>query len=258
MAFWGRIPTSKEIGDAMSQGLDKAAEKSLKEAKSDEQKKLLTRLKELLKSNLNEPELDFGFAIQRAAAADPGAPRFVMLSGMKVRNGRELERLARDAATQIKPGDEEAKLSFDVARAADGTAIHQMTGPVDQKNPEMAKHFGKASLFFAFRDDAVLATFGESGLASLQRAIEEFSKAPASGSDGPVAATVRVAVLGEFAEKDQEALRRASTEAFKGQAQPRDRVSLGLKGEGDEIRLRLAIDLPAIQFLSKLGIQMNR
>ncbi len=163
---------------------------------------------------------------------------------MAVQNGGEFEKLVREAAAKIKPA-ENVKIAFDVAKAADGTAIHQMSGPADDKDSPVAKHFGKASLFFAFRGDAVLASFGEAGLASLRQALEGFSDAPASGVTEPVAAVLRVSRLGAFAEQNQEGFGKAVAEVFPGDAPKHDRVYLALKGEGDEVRLRLAVDVPA-------------
>jgi hypothetical protein len=63
-----------------------------------------------------------------------------------------------------------------------------------------------------------------------------------------------MATLGEFAEKDQEALRRVTAEVFKGDTAKHDRIFLGLTGEGDGLRLRAAVDLLAL----KLGIMIDR
>jgi hypothetical protein len=180
-----------------------------------------------------------------------------MLGGMSLRDGREFDRLLRDAVAQIRP-DQGVKVTFDVAKAADGTAIHQVTGPFDEKDEDMAKHFGKASLFFALRGDALLVSFGEDSMAPLRRAIEGFSAPGASGSEGPVALVARAAALGDLAGENQEALRRAAAEVFRDEAVKRDRISLGLKGEGDAIRLRLAIDVPALKLMAALGKAMHK
>jgi hypothetical protein len=253
----GRLPMAKEFRDVMSQNVDKEMKRALEKLDSAEQKKLLTRFNELMKSNLDAPEVDLGLAIRRSESAGPGAPHFVILSGMSLRDGREFERLMRDAVAQIQP-DQRVKVTFDVAKAADGTAIHQVTGPFDEKDADLVKHFGKASLSLAFRDDAVLVSFGEDSPAPLRRAIEGFSNPPAAGPEGPVAMVARVARLGDFAEEHQEEFRRAVAEIFPGDAVKRDRISLGLKGEGDAIRLRLAIDVPALKLMAALGKAMHK
>ena len=70
-------------------------------------------------------------AIRRGRAGRPGRrSHFVILGGMRVQDGRAFERLVREAVEQDPKPDEGVKVTFDVAKAADGTAIHQMTGPV--------------------------------------------------------------------------------------------------------------------------------
>ncbi len=256
LAAWARVPVPKEFGDMMSQNFDRQMKPALEKLDSPEQKKLLTRFTELMKSNLNAPEIDLGLAIQRSSRSGPGNPRFAMLGGMSLRDGPEVERLIRDAVEHLPP-EQGFKVKFDVEKAANGTAIHQMTGPFDEKDPDMARNFGKASLYFAFRADAVLVSFGEDGPTALRRALEQPAAPPGSRSIGPVAVVARVATLGELAGENQEALRRAAAEVFKGDGAKRDRISLGIKGEGDGLRLRLAIDVPALKLLSLLGKEMK-
>ncbi len=180
-----------------------------------------------------------------------------MLAGMKVKNGREFERLVRAAAA--KNGFVKGfNINFDVAKAADGTAIHRIERLDWRGGAEVAKRFGKTSLFFAFRDDAVLASFGESGLAPLQRSIEKFSGPHAAGSDEPVSAVIHAAGFGGFAAKNEDEVRRATADAFRGEDAKRDRVHLGLTENGGGIRLRLAIDLAALKFLAVLGKQVHQ
>ena len=68
----------------------------------------------------------------------------------------------------------------------------------------------------------------------------------------------RVSGLGDFADENQEEFRKAAAQVFQGEDARRDRVSLSLKGEGDGIRLRLAIDVPALKLLSIVGSHMQK
>ncbi len=176
---------------------------------------------------------------------------------MTVQKGGEFERLVREAATTIKP-DDKVKVTFDVAKAADGTAIHQMSGPFDEKDADLTKHFGKASLLFAFREDAILFSFGEDGLPPLRKAMAALSNPAASELDEPVAILMHVANAGAFAETNQETFRRAAAEVLQGANAKRDRIHFGLKGEGDTIRLRLAVDVPALKLLATFGSQLPK
>jgi hypothetical protein len=69
---------------------------------------------------------------------------------------------------------------------------------------------------------------------------------------------IDVATLGHFAAKDQEEFRRATADVLRGEAAKRDRLHLALKGYGDGIRLRLAIDVPALKLMVVLGNQAQK
>jgi hypothetical protein len=259
VAGWARFPVAKALRDAMSSALDQGAKDGLKDMKTDEEKKLFTRLMDLVKSNLDAPEMDLGMAIQLAHTAGTSDSKMVLLSAMRVKDGREFERLVREAVEQIKPKDGvKVTVKWDVARAGDGTAVHQFTAPVDKDDADVVKHFGKPDLFFAFRNDAILASFGEGGLAPLRRILEGASAPARSESDGPVAIVAHMATLGVLAEKNPEAFRKATAEVFRGDAPKKDRLYFGLKGEGDGLRLRLVLDVPALKLLAILGDQAKK
>jgi hypothetical protein len=103
------------------------------------------------------------FVLQSRAYAFLSVSHVVVLGGLKVRDGGEFDRLVRDAALRVSPKDS-VKITLDVAKAADGTAIHQMLGPMGENDPELARQFGKVSLFVAARDDAVLYKHAALGL----------------------------------------------------------------------------------------------
>ena len=257
VAFWASFPMAKELRESLSGAFEEALKDGLKKADSEEEKKLFARFGELIKSTLNAPDFDIALAIQRSKKAGEGNPRLVLFSAMRLQDGREFERLVREAVTKVKAA-EGAKVTFDVAKAADGTAIHQMTSPIDEKDANVVKQFGKPSLYFAFRADAMLAAFGEDGRMSLQRALEEPAAPPRSPSVGPVALVARVSGLGDFADEKQEEFRKAAAQVFRGEDAKHDRISLSLKGEGEGIRLRLAIDVPALKLLAIAGQHMQK
>ena len=257
VAFWASFPMAKELRDMVSEAVEEAMKDGLKKAESKEEKKLFARFGELIKSTLNAPDFDIALAIQRSKKAGQGDPRLVLFSAMRLQDGREFERLVREAVTQVKPA-EGVKVTFDVAKAADGTAIHQLTGPMKDQDAKLVKLFGKPSLYFAFREDAMLAGFGEDGLASLQRALDGPAAPAGAASVGPVALVARVSGLGDLADEKQEEFRKAAAQVFHGEDAKHDRISLSLKGEGDGIRLRLAIDVPALKLLAIAGQHMQK
>ncbi len=219
MAVWASFPVAETFRAMMTDAFDQAVKDGLKKVDSEEDKKLFTRLAELVKSNLNAPEIDLGMAIEGTSPSKPDASRLLIVGGMKVQQGREFDRLVREAAAKIKPSDD-VKITFDVAKAADGTAIHQMSGPFDEKDGDLAKHFGKPSLFFTFREDAILFSFGETGFAPLQRALDGFSAPPPAELAVPIAGLIRMSRVKEFAQLDQDRFRGPVAEVFKGVEHP--------------------------------------
>jgi hypothetical protein len=255
-AAWISLPVAKEVGDLVSDSFERELKEHAEKLESQAEKTLLTRLGELLKANLKVPEIDLGVAVQRAAPEGSNTAPLVVLGGMKIQSGRQAERLVRDATAKLKPGAN-VKIDFDVAKAADGAAIHQISGLFEVTDSDLVKSFGKPSLFVAFRDDALLVSFGENGLTPLRRALDGLSSPPASGGDEPVSSMIHVARLGDFADKDQEKEKylRAAAQVFRGDHAQHDRIHLGLRGVGDGIRLRLAIDAPVLKLLVLLGNQ---
>ena len=186
-----------------------------------------------------------------------GAAHYTMLAGLKVRNGKDFDRWFRDSVAQVNLGEKGFQVTLDAAKAADGTAIHQVSGPFDKNDANMARVLGKATLAFAFRDDAIVGAFGEDAAAAVRKAVEGLSVPPPpdAGAVEPVALVARLSGFDAFPdeEKEREAYRHASAEAFRGEAAKQDRVSLTLKGDGDAIRFRLAVDVPALKFLAAVG-----
>jgi hypothetical protein len=263
LAFWATFPMAKELRDAVSDGFDPLLKGDLPGFTAPAHQKLFKRFLELMKSNVSAPELDYGLALQRSTPEGGRAGRYLLLFGMTVQDGRAFDRLFRDVVAEVKP-DNGFKVAFDAARAADGTAIHQMTGPDDVKNDgdaNILRLFGKVSVAFAFRTDAILVAFGEDSLASIRTAVDGLSapRRPASGAEEPIALVGRLSRLSDFPdeEKDREQFRRAAAEAFRGEDARHDRISLALKAEGDGIRLRLSVGVPALKFMAAMGHAMK-
>ncbi len=258
VAGWMRLPLSRGLADGLGTIFDDNAKGQEERLDNDGQKDVFKRSITLIKSILNAPELDLGLAIRHGAKAGKEGSRLMLLSGMSLPDSGAAERLARDAAARFEL-ENGFKVKFDVARAADGTAIHQLTVPYDDKDEEDAyllKTFGKGSLYFAFPRGSVVASFGQDTLESLRTAIAD-SSAPRPGktSEGPVAATIRLGGLADMmdTDKEREEFRKAAAEVFRGDDAKRDRMTLGIKPDGDGIRVRLSMDIPALRMLAEIG-----
>lgn len=257
-ALSARFPLSKELGESFSRILDDGIKANEGRLKNDGEKDVFRRFNDLIKAALSAPDLDLGMAIRNGKPAGAGASKFLMQFGVSLPDSAAAERLARDAVKKFEL-EKGFKIDFDVAKTDDGTAIHRMTVPYDEKDKEdeyLLKTFGKASLYFAFPKGALVAAFGEDAQEPLRRLVADVSPpAPTGGLDGPGAATIRLAGLADMAETDKERdeFRKAAENTFKGKDAKRDRAALVIKGAGDGIRLRLAVDVPALRMLAELG-----
>lgn len=251
LAFWANLPMPRELRDVFVSGFDDGLRKGLEKVQSDDQKKLLDRFNKLMKANLDAPDLDLGVAMRQSGPAGSEGARFVILAGMTIKDPKEFDRLFRDSVTLVKP-DEAFKVRLDVAKTADGTPIHQVTGPFDEKDARIVRQFGKAVLSVAFRSDTVLIAFGQDATDFLRK-LDASATAPAAQSDGLAALSLRMAPLAKVPDKDQQRLQKVAAEIFKGPDASHDRIFLGLTDEANGIHLRAAVDLPAFKAAAMMG-----
>ena len=99
-----------------------------------------------------------------------GQVLFGLIGGIKVGDGKQLERLVRDAIAKQPPAEEDLKVTFDAAKGDDGTPIHQLAIPESKLDAEMVKKIGKSPIFVAFAGNAVVVSMGEGGLKAIQQA----------------------------------------------------------------------------------------
>jgi hypothetical protein len=168
---------------------------------------------------------------------------YTLLMGLKVKDGRRIEQLVRDALKDAPEKDRE-KIQFDVAKAGD-VAIHRGVVDEAEAGPDFKKNFGEdRTVYFAFRADAILLALGEDGLAAIKGAATAAPKA------GPVlqmqVATARVARL--MAEQ-QKSAPEAAKKAFKDP--DKDKFRLAVEG-GPALTVRLSMDAQILAFGSLL------
>ena len=97
LAAWISLPVPKELRDVLAEFLEKSRKEREAKAKTDVEKALAGRFFELLKQNLTADEIDMGWAVQGPHKSPSGEVLFGLIGGMKVKDGKEVERLVRDA-----------------------------------------------------------------------------------------------------------------------------------------------------------------
>jgi hypothetical protein len=252
LSAWASLPLPKYLSDVLQELLEKVRQEGESKTKNETEKKVNSRLFGVLKAALSAPDVDLGLALQGPFKNQGGQERFTMLGMLKVPSGQEVDRLFRDVTAQTTPADK-MKVKLDVGKGQDGTAIHQMTADAASLDPNLVKHCGDAGFFLAFPENAVLISFGEVGLKSIQHAIETLA-ARKRGGEEPVALQTHLSTLVELStDQDREAAHRAASEAFKGAQAGKDRVALTMNGDGRSLRLRLGLDVPALKFAVRMG-----
>jgi hypothetical protein len=222
-----RKSLSNAVDDAVKKGLAEAAAKGQREAAEAVVKALLPTIK--------AGELDAGFDLRGPGEKD----LYTLVMGLKVKEGGDIEKLVRNAIKSL-PEKEQEKIKFDEEKAGD-IGIHQFipdSGMADENSKRM---FGEnPAVYFAFRDDALVAAIGEEGLEALK---EVLKSKPKSG------ATLQMeASLSRFApimSKDHPAAPDAAKKAFKDGK--KDKVRLVLEG-GKVLTLKISMDAPVVTF----------
>lgn len=132
----------------------------------DESRAAVKSLVKSLAPTVEQGLIDFAVSLR-----GPVNDKYGVIAGLRIREGRKIEAALREALKTL-PEDSLKNLSWDVGKS-DGVAIHCYTILDDEVDEIMKKFFGAQRVYFAFRDDAVLVTFGEGG----QQILEESLKA---------------------------------------------------------------------------------
>lgn len=251
-AEWGCFSIPAEFKDVLLVGFNQQVSASAEKAPSADEKKLFKRTIELFTAVLNQPVLDAGVALRQIKAAGDGNFQSVLLIGWKVPSGKDFDDHLRSTSVVAKPTDK-LKLTFDVSKGPRGEPIHQLSGKFQDNDADLVKRFGNASLYMTARDDAILLSFGESGLQVLQDALAKLSAPSAPASAAPMTAIAHLADLAVVADGQNDAVKRIISQVYPGQSAKRDRIAIDVKGDGEATVLHIAVDLPAIGFARQIA-----
>jgi hypothetical protein len=252
LAAWVSFPVPKEFRDVLTELLEKSRKEGDANAKSEVEKALAGRAFELIKQNFADGEIDMGLAIQGPHKSPSGVMLFGMVGGMKVHDGKEVERLVRDAIAK-QPPEKDVRVAFEAAKGEDGTPIHQVTFPESGLDPNMIKKLGKSPLYFAFPSNAIVVSYGEGGLKAIQQGLGNLVKGSTGASAEPAALQSRLSLLAQFAESNPDAVREAASHVLEGASANRDCIRLTFKTQEQAVRLQLAVGVPALKLALMIG-----
>jgi len=221
-----RKPLSDVIDELVQKGLTEAGQKGQREAAEAFVKAVLPTLK--------AGELDAGFTLN-----GPGPKGFyAVVIGLKVREGEDIEKAVKDALKKLPEKDRE-KIKLDVDKAG-GVNIHSAV-PDEKEDANTRKTLGEdATVYFAFRDDAILLARGEGALDALKEALTSKPKA------GAVARLeVSMSRVSAGVDNQMPGAADAAKKAFKDGA--KDKVRFAVEG-GKALTVKVGMDAAVVTF----------
>lgn len=266
----GVLPLPEGVRAVLRQSIKAGREQAGKD-KSDEERRMINLIIDAVEPTLTGTEIDAILSVEvddgededdakdKDKAADKAKDKgdddddvgAVLVFGVAAKGSEKIEAALREAVAKGKDEDRK-KITFDFAKAKDGTSIHKID--IDSKEPKdpNAEIFGDPTLFVAFPEGAVLATFGEDGLDYLKDALDDLKDPVKPGPQVALEIAANSAIeLNQ--DDDQPAVRAAAEEVFQGKDEENDKLSLSLTGGKSGVRLRLDADLPVLRFLSRVG-----
>jgi len=245
-AFRGslNVSLSDNLRKAMIPVLDEGFAKALANEKDEKKREKAKEFFAVIKPTLTMGQIDAILDLQ-----EPGQTKHhTMLLGLKVKDGKAIEKELKSLMNELPAGDKD-RLKVDVDKVGD-VNIHRIE--VENNLPGQGKDiFGANPLFAAFRDDAVLLSFGDNGLAELKKAVSA-SKAKGSGLFGLVVNVARMvpAISLDANRYNKEDVAKAATQAFRN-SKDNDQISLTVDG-GESLAARFAIKAPVLKFFGLL------
>ncbi len=253
MAVWMSLPIVDELRKPMSEAFENARRDAAEKLETPEDREIVQSLGEAIRPTLTADSIDFGLAFQGPFPTSGGKPSIVGVLGLQLVNGKTLDRVLREAVKKSPPKDG-AEFTLDFAKAADGTPIHRLTGPIN-KDDNLEAFGAKPAAFFALRDDVALVTFGENGQNVLETSLASVGQA-SRPTDPPVAAMIQASRLPDLPNTNPDAAKAAvdaAAKVFAGPDAKHDRFRLSLRGDGNALRLRMSMDVPVLRFLATVG-----
>jgi hypothetical protein len=159
-----------KLREALGPVIEEAFQQVLEKEKDEAKRKLAEPILKVITPTAKMGELDA--AVNIVGPASDGL--YTLVAGFKIKDGKALDQAFKDALKE-SPAKVQGALSLDIAKVGE-VGIHKaVPDKVDDKTRKM---FGDNPIYFAFRDDALIASGGPNGLEAIKAAI---AAAPASG-----------------------------------------------------------------------------
>lgn len=224
----------KAAGPVIDEAIRTNLEKEQDQAKRALGEKVLKTLSPTLKSG----ELDMAFDMAGPSATG----HYSLLIGLKVREGTEIEKVARELAAQL-PEKDKAQVTLD-ADSAGSVKIHRLN--IEKHLDEDAKKtFGEHPFFVAARNDAVFIAGGEGGLSALKAGLN------ASPRPAPqMAVSLSAARLAQTMVKTNPNAPEVAKKVFT--TKDSDKLQLTISG-GKALTVQFAVKAQVLKFFAELN-----
>ncbi len=226
LAWHGLI--NDQLRGEMNKLIDNAFAKAIEQEKSGLKKAVAEKVFKALEPTLKSNVIDFAASLR---GNHDGQPLTGILA-LRVKNGKQLEQLARDFTADLKEKDRQ-HIKLDADKVGD-VNLHVAEGPAqDDKGKEIEQVFGAMKFTLAFHDDAVFLALGKNSLEEVKAALAGLGK---SSTTAPVQLEFHGRAFTRF-EKNQ-TRRKAMDKALSEPGS--DLIRLAVTG-GDSFKFRLQV-----------------
>jgi hypothetical protein len=197
---------------------------------------------------LKAGDVDYGLDLRGPTKAG----KYTAVLGLKLKDAADLEKVLRDILKVVPEGERE-KVKLEADKEGD-VAIHRIDIKDRlEKDKNAKKVFGDASLYMAFRKDAVFVTLGEKGLEAIKAAIK--TKASTCGLVRTDITMSRLVPLISAVNKN-EAITKLVKEVF-GDSKDSGKIHITLDG-GKALTGQLTMTGAVVHFMARAGIEFRR
>jgi hypothetical protein len=234
------VALPEDLRKPLASVVDEVVAKGLQNEKDENKRQEGERLFKALGPTIAAGEID-AVGILRGPNADK---HYTVLLALKLSQGKALEKAVRDLVRRL-PERDQARIKWD-AETVNRVRVHR--AEVQEQFDENARRtLGDNPVYFAFRDDRVVAVFGPDGRAAIKDLVSAES-APAPLFEESAA----VSRLAPLMTAEHPNAPQAAQAAFG--AGGHDRVGFTLRG-GKALTARFTIDAAVVKFAGQLATQ---
>jgi hypothetical protein len=239
------------VREALGPLVDNAVKELPQKERDPTKREMIERTLKALAPSVKAGELDALVGLRGPSANG----RYTLLTGLKLRDTAEIQKVVRDIVAKVAPHVEQVKIKFDAAKAGD-VAIHRIDVR-EGLEKKFVKAFGDGPFYVAFRKDALLLTAGDQALTAIKELAAARPQAgPVFGLDASLARVVPLATTLEK-RRDSQAAAAAAKEIFGEGSKDSGRLRVRIQG-GEALTVRLSVSAGVVKLLARIARERRR